>query len=96
MAAIRQSWSECDRALYPVRDKVLDGASMCGATRCWKWHGCGRMLGTLTAGVDTFLRSAGNPNLPPLGVWLDEVLTPAELTAFRRSPASARAKVVGY
>lgn len=31
---------------------------------------------------DTFLRSAGNPNLPPLGVVLDEVLTPAELAAF--------------
>ncbi len=30
----------------------------------------------------TFLRSAGNPNLPPLGVLLNEVLTPAELTTF--------------
>jgi arsenite methyltransferase len=31
---------------------------------------------------DTFLRSAANPNLPPLGAVFDEVLTPAELTAF--------------
>jgi arsenite methyltransferase len=31
---------------------------------------------------DTFLRSAGNPNLPPIGVVLDEVLTRAELAAF--------------
>lgn len=31
---------------------------------------------------DTFLRSAANPNLPPLGAVLDDVLTPAELTAF--------------
>lgn len=31
---------------------------------------------------DTFLRSAGNPNLPPLGVMLADALTPAELAAF--------------
>ena len=31
---------------------------------------------------EAFLRSSGNPNLPPLGVMLDQALTPAELAAF--------------
>jgi arsenite methyltransferase len=31
---------------------------------------------------DAFLRSSGNPNLPPLGLMLEEALTPAELAAF--------------
>jgi arsenite methyltransferase len=31
---------------------------------------------------EAFLRSSGNPNLPPLGVMLEEALTPAELVAF--------------
>jgi arsenite methyltransferase len=31
---------------------------------------------------ETFLRSSGNPNLPPLAVTLGEALTPPELAAF--------------
>ncbi len=31
---------------------------------------------------DAFLRSSGNPNLPPLGIMLEEALTSAELAAF--------------
>jgi arsenite methyltransferase len=31
---------------------------------------------------DAFLRSSGNPKLPPLGVMLEQALTPAELAAF--------------
>jgi arsenite methyltransferase len=31
---------------------------------------------------DAFLRSSGNPNLPPLAILLEQALTPAELVAF--------------